>query len=730
MHHRKTRLALDYAIRRFDSKKCSVFWIHANTEASFVNDVKIIARKARIVSPSDDAELLLAVREWIEDQPAWVMVIDGADDVELFTQDRKGHLQLRDFALEGHNGTVIYTSQDRKILDHVGWARGLEVGSMTPEEAVSFLQITANHGKSFGNSEAALQLAQELNLNPLVISHVTTWMRAQSTQPQDMLPRLAQSRQRDAILSAPRMDLNRPQDEQRSIFDILSNQAKLLACSDKAAHRIIAIIAYLDRHLIPLDLFLVTGLDKQNDAARKAIARLKDLSLIHDNSTATDGPSYRIDNLVQEAILRHLDNPYANVGQQDQVTPTSPKCFRGEAISLLSSRFPRRIYYDTLVICEPLVKHALKATQEMPRGQAALTETGELMSAVGHYLHFCGRWREMEVPFRRALEAWQKCLEPHDIRITAATDSLAWAHLKLGDHGQALELFLSARKIRVEGMKLQETHTDVLTSDMNIAVTYREQDRLDMARPMLERVFDLHKQLLGDEHPDSVQSMIEMAELYGRGTQSRKAVKLVGKALNLQSRHLGQDDPKTMQTKSYLGFFQGVHEKYPQAEKTLTEVLDLQKQKLGKTHPHTLESKALLGWVQFKRDDMDNAFDNLNKAIRGYEDVLGESHPKTKEALLMLADVYFVLGKYSNAADIQEGVLNDNCRRLGKTHRDSLLVQMDLARTYHALGQERESRKLGRAAYDALSEKYGEADADSLKAAEQLAIINGAEEAA
>ncbi|KAK5988409.1 hypothetical protein PT974_12563 [Cladobotryum mycophilum] len=40
----KTQIALDYAYRQFQDQSCSVFWVHADSEATFMQDYKTIAK--------------------------------------------------------------------------------------------------------------------------------------------------------------------------------------------------------------------------------------------------------------------------------------------------------------------------------------------------------------------------------------------------------------------------------------------------------------------------------------------------------------------------------------------------------------------------------------------------------------------------------------------------------------------------------------------------------------
>ncbi|KAK6725399.1 hypothetical protein SNK04_004204 [Fusarium graminearum] len=68
---------------------CSVFWDHADNETAFGQDYKIVAGKFSLDSKLDGEELLAAVRERIEAETRWLLILDNADDLALFGVDEK-----------------------------------------------------------------------------------------------------------------------------------------------------------------------------------------------------------------------------------------------------------------------------------------------------------------------------------------------------------------------------------------------------------------------------------------------------------------------------------------------------------------------------------------------------------------------------------------------------------------------------------------------------------------
>ena len=124
---RKTQVALEYAWRRAGDPACSVFWVHTDSETTFAQDYKLIAKKLGVGNGLDGEELLAAVRERIETYTNWVLVLDNTDNLTLFgvgrTPSAEEPSSLYDFVPRGTTGTVLWTSRDERIAGSLVTAR-------------------------------------------------------------------------------------------------------------------------------------------------------------------------------------------------------------------------------------------------------------------------------------------------------------------------------------------------------------------------------------------------------------------------------------------------------------------------------------------------------------------------------------------------------------------------------------------------------------------------------
>ncbi|KAH7354213.1 hypothetical protein B0T11DRAFT_125381 [Plectosphaerella cucumerina] len=718
----KTQLALHYAYQRFDPKKCSVFWVQAKDENTIIDSFRTMARKAGFGMSAEDREMLLYVREWIESQPTWLMVIDGADDVEVFTRNISERVRLCEFIPDGPNGTVIWTSQDRRILEVVGWTRGLKVDSMNPDEAVSLLEITANHGKPFNSTGAAQVLVLELGYNPLVISHVAATMRAH-VAPEEMLSRLKDPRTRSEIFETRRIDLGTPQGVSRSILSMLIGQVESLATHDPEAYRIIAMVAYMDRYTIPLDIFLDSNGPGGDRPVRRAIARLKDLSLILESPMDVIRKTFHVNGLIQEAIRHHLDqrtilDDMSKVcgGRRDQANLSSHVCFRSQAITALLRINPYERRHST-----SLPRHVLNVCLWGPYEMEARVEMANLLKRAGDCMSYWGGWRDMATPYQKALRLRVASFGATDSRTIDSMDSLGHAHMKLGNYKRALESFENARHARNKSLGLPETHPDI-TGDLNIGVARRKLGQLSLAKTLLTKNLDLRIQNFGVDHAETALGMFEMSQLGRVQGAHGWEMELLQKSLRIQTVLLEASNARTMETKMRLGSLLDLMGDGVRGKKLHKEVLDFQSKSFGDRHPLTMEAKLRCITARYSSEDnADRSLQVASEVAAASADKLGRAHPLTLRARGILASLLSnVRQDYAEAAAIQRSTLDIYVSQLGRTHYLSLEMQVSLAKTLFSQGEMIDSKKLATPAHGALCAQFGKDDARTIAAAELL----------
>ncbi|KAH7112256.1 hypothetical protein B0J13DRAFT_461501, partial [Dactylonectria estremocensis] len=95
---------------------------HADSKATFSQDYKTIARKLGVDKALKDEDLFAAIRENIELQPQWVLILDNADDLALFGIGRAEETTtLFEYIPRAPTGTILWTSRDEHIIGTLRW---------------------------------------------------------------------------------------------------------------------------------------------------------------------------------------------------------------------------------------------------------------------------------------------------------------------------------------------------------------------------------------------------------------------------------------------------------------------------------------------------------------------------------------------------------------------------------------------------------------------------------
>ena len=241
---------------------CSVFWVHADNQATFAQDYKAIAGKLGLPNDLDGEKLLTAVRDRIESQPRRLLVLDNADDLTIFGVSRGGGSaenlsSLASYVPKGANGKVLWTSRDERIVGTlVGAQCGIQVGRMSTDEAIRLLGNLKNGEGEVSSEEDsdARKLLEELQWLPLAISQAGAFMRRRSMPVRQYLSRLLEGQERWRVLKAEQFDRRRRPDVPNSVLETWSISVERIREEDEMAYRILQVIAYVNNQNIPIEL--------------------------------------------------------------------------------------------------------------------------------------------------------------------------------------------------------------------------------------------------------------------------------------------------------------------------------------------------------------------------------------------------------------------------------------------------------------------------------------------
>jgi tetratricopeptide (TPR) repeat protein len=720
-----------------------VFWVHADNETTFAQDYKAIARKLGLPDKLDDEDLLAAVRDGIEAEPRWLLVLDNADDLALFgvavrppPQDTSHRskvwnstavsrsMSLSDYVPRGPAGTVLWTSRDQRIAGTlVGATRGIEIARMTTDEATELLRLARNKSVAEDEAADATVLLRELQWLPLAISQAGAYMRRTATPIHEYLTKLAEGKERWTILNTTESDRHRRPNVPNSILETWAISIERIRQESEIAYNILYVLAYIDNQNIPFEVIEAAGALCINAPKKKvshsetrellveAVTRLREFSFLSLFGTEGSERSYEMHKLVQEALryglgIRRVCGYQAGkkraslllvIGRLSRkhreaakpvVETASEVYFSQVALQIVANLFPERTR-EAWPRSEKYLAHAVRVG-EWAEICGKEVEASDLLARVSDYLYDRGRWREREPVDTRVYELRRKALGEKHISTLKSMSELAVTYGSQGRYGEAKALF-SETFTRWRDV-LGPGHPATLHSMASLATIYSCQGRYDEAEALLAETLTLRRNVLGADHPATLQCMASLATTYHKQGRHGEAEALTTETLQLRRNVLGANHPDTLYTMANLATTYYEQGRYGEAEALSTETLTLQRKVLNANHPETLYSMASLATIYHKQGRYNEAEKIKVETLTLRRDVLGAVHPATLQSMASLATTYHKQGRYGEAEALYTETLALQRNVLGADHPDTLQSMQYLADTYYyGFGQRHEA---------------------------------------
>jgi CHAT domain-containing protein/tetratricopeptide (TPR) repeat protein len=261
-----------------------------------------------------------------------------------------------------------------------------------------------------------------------------------------------------------------------------------------------------------------------------------------------------------------------------------------------------------------------------------------------------------------------------------------------------------------------------------LAGTYRDQGRLDLALPHLERALAIREKALGPEHPETatlINNLAMVNEHLGRYDQAlalllraqairektlgADSLEYAGSLNNLAVLHLkagrwgeslplaeraqalvekrnGPDDPLTATSLNNLASIQEKMGLYEKALPLYERALAIREQRFGPDHPETAASVNNLAGLYRHMGLFDKSVPLMERALAMNEKALGPEHPTVAMSCNNLAELYKVVGRYDQALPLYQRALAIAEKSLGPDHEVTAASLNNLAGMYYALG--------------------------------------------
>ncbi|KAI6777751.1 uncharacterized protein J7T54_003808 [Emericellopsis cladophorae] len=470
-----------------------------------------IARDCKIPGYDDpNADTLSLVRTWLERtyRGRWLMVIDNADDTELFFQTLQqdnthpsapaiGAGQLGRFVPMCPHGSVLITSRNKQTASRLAPGKPpIGVGSMTDMEALQLVRVATGDDELL--IETTTPLAARLEHIPLALAQATAFIEENSTTIDDYIQLLDESDEGLIDrLSEPFEAFGGGSDTPHAVTATWIISFEQIEKQHAFASSVLSMVSLLDRQSIPesfLKDYYVLARPAQPTEGSDLAAVAKALGTLQAFSFISKGKDKTVDmhRLVQLVTRKWL------------VMRGKMGHFAQGALEVVSNAFPYG-GFENRDLCLQYLPHAnaVLATKNKKEGDAELKMASLLHKMSGMSL-FQGHWDIAEKYLDEAVDTRQLVLgEEHPDTLSSMTN-LASTYSSQGRWTEAESLQVQVMETRQR--VLGEEHPDALISKANLASTYWNQGRWTEAESLELQVMETTQRVLGEEHPDNFQS--------------------------------------------------------------------------------------------------------------------------------------------------------------------------------------------------------------------------------
>ncbi|HKX27680.1 MAG TPA: tetratricopeptide repeat protein [Blastocatellia bacterium] len=296
-------------------------------------------------------------------------------------------------------------------------------------------------------------------------------------------------------------------------------------------------------------------------------------------------------------------------------------------------------------------------------------------------------------------------------------------YLKLQRMGRFDEAIpLVERVLEIRKKILGPEHREVALAYSRLAVLYSIKGDFAKAEPLFQQARVIAEKALGPDHPEVAAALANLGILYVERGDYAKAEPLYQRALNIRERALGPDHRDVAATINSLASLYRNQGRYHKAEPLYQRALILREKMLGPDHVDVASTLSNLGLVYQESGNSVKARPLFERALTIREKVLGPENPYVADSLDNLANVYLSQGDFAKAEESFKRALAIRGRVLGPDHPDAVASLNDLALLYALKGDLPQAvKQLARA--DAVGERNLELNLASGSERQKLAYL-------
>jgi tetratricopeptide (TPR) repeat protein len=542
-NHRKSRIAIEYCYQyRGNNPDAHVFWVHCGSRARFEAAYQAIARTMKMPGfENPKINTLQLVSDWLSDQDngSWLMVLDNADDSEVWIgpavqeslqeDNPQQSAPLIDYIPRGYHGFVLITSRDGQLGKRLANVKEkpIDILRFTPTDAETLLRSKVLEEDEI-SEEDVKEITKALDYLPLAITQAAAYLDQNNIPVAKYLQLFRGGKANTSdLLKKGIHDPGRDYEIQNSVFQTWKISFSQISAQDPRAAEALSLMAVLDRQAISENLLRRDGEPELEFTA--AIQKLKAFSMITEETEASIFSMHR---LVQLSTQKWLDNK------------NELSIWQEAALSALVKCCPSNGSYENWALLEAMSPHFQVVLDYQFSTKSCRLQCAKILNALGWYNDDQGRYSIAFYQYSESLAVRERHLGLERPETLDSMNNLALVLYRQGKYDEAEEMH--QRKLKISKKVLGLEHPDTLTSMNNLASVLARQGKYDEAGEMHRQALESREKVLGLEHPDTLSSVYGLAYLLQNRKQYDDASILYQRACQGYRNSLGPNHPTTL----------------------------------------------------------------------------------------------------------------------------------------------------------------------------------------
>ena len=495
-----------------------------------------IAKEARLVGAEDPkVDQLQLVKQWLEgeDSGKWLMIIDNADDENLFFGEAGNRGQgsfnsfkkLAQYFPQRLNGSILLTTRNRILGVKFAAVRGVvTIPEMSDIESKQLVMENLEEGDY--DDHDLTDLVEVLEHLPLALVQAAAFIEERSQSINEYLQIYHGCEfSKIKLLSQNFEDSERDPDIKNPVAVTWAISFEQIRRNNHRAAELLSLMSVLDRQAIPKSLL---SSDVEEVDLEIALGTLKAFSLI---TAENNRQAFNLHRLVYLATRNWLS-------MNDELD-----YWTGKALILLSKLFPRGLlkYRETWMAYLPHAQTILKSDYLQDDKNA---DQATLLFHVAEALEEKGDYNLAETMARKSLELREKVLGGKDLETLSSLCNLGQVLSRKGKNEEAEKINRQALDGFEETLGMGHPYT--LWSLNNLGLVLEDQGKYEEAEKAHRRALSIKEEKLGKEHFYTLRSVDNLGMVLDDQGKYEAAEELHRRALSAQEKIMGKEHPDTV----------------------------------------------------------------------------------------------------------------------------------------------------------------------------------------